>query len=157
MSRDTFSTSFTCSRARHPSSPPRLYFYYTRRSCDINLSIPFFLFFFSLFLTSTINSSSRRRTKEGISFSGRSHRSSFALKKKKKKNSNKSLESMLDTLWKRKTRSLAEGLEVESHPAFLINLEFFRKVPRDRDLSGIPMRRWHNASKAKGTNRVTRG
>lgn len=85
MSRDTFSTSFTCSRARHPSSPPRLYFYYTRRSCDINLSIPFFLFFFSLFLTSTINSSSRRRTKEGISFSGRSHRSSFALKKKKRK------------------------------------------------------------------------
>lgn len=61
----------------------RLYFYYTR-SCGINLSIPFFLFFFSLFLTSTINSSSRRRTKEGISFSGRSHRSSFALKKKKK-------------------------------------------------------------------------
>lgn len=63
----------------------RLYFYYTRRSCGINLSIPFFLFFFSLFLTSTINSSSRRRTKEGISFSGRSHRSSFALKKKKRK------------------------------------------------------------------------
>lgn len=62
----------------------RLYFYYTRRSCGINLSIPFFLFFFSLFLTS-INFSSRRRTKEGISFSGRSHRSSFALKKKKRK------------------------------------------------------------------------
>lgn len=137
MSRDTFSTSFTCSRAGPRSLSSSTDAFITLKD-RINFRFHESRFssfhFLPLLLNYAINFSSPKNPKEGISKGTLASSSIFLrCKKKKKKNSNKSLESMLDTLWKRKTRSLLASLrrvwkrEAKAIRLFLLTWNFFAK------------------------------